>query len=484
MIQRAWHIFDLHCFVFILISFAIVVDITAAKGNGYSSTNPSDSIQYIASDNDYNLLVASLKGDLLIVEALLQKGANPNMMIEDGNTPLIFASLSGNIKICKLLVNKGADVNLKPPTGKTALIAATKGSHLDVVSFLLENGAQIDLQDELGRSAFMYAVSVGDSAMCSKFFESKTNINLKEENGFDALMIAVMNQQKSIVKWLIKNGANPNTVDKDLVSPIMVAVANTDFEMMEILLKNGANINNLSKYGETALALSIKKNDEALMQYLISHGADINQKLTLAETPLTIAHYYKHDNFLIEELENKNARQNYFPDFRRFTIGPQFTWNLNDFMLGLNIGIKEFKYKLDINSGILFRPFFNRVLLPISSNKYFQYWERRNYIFAGLNKNFEIYKIHTGWNPYLTLGLQGLYCFGSYRGTDLSLKNNFVLAPEIGLFHYLKNTQLGLTYQYADFGLTGISAHRIAISAKILFGSTYEFNSKFYKKWD
>jgi len=250
------------------------------------------------------------------------------------------------------------------------------------------------------------------------------------------------------------------------------------------LLKNGADINNLSKYGETALVISIKRNDEALMQYLISHGADINQRLTLAETPLTIAHYYKLDNFIIESLENKGARQNYFPDFRRITAGPQISWNFGDLMIGLNLGVKEFKYKFDFNTGIMFRPFFTRVLIPIGSNKYYQYWERRDFVFAGINRNFELFKSDKGWNPFLTIGVQGLYCFGSYRGTDLEIKNNFLLVPEIGFFQYLKKTQLGITYQYSDFGLQGVSAHRISITAKILFGSTFEYNSNFYKKWD
>jgi hypothetical protein len=153
-------------------------------------------------------------------------------------------------------------------------------------------------------------------------------------------------------------------------------------------------------------------------------------------------------------------------------------------MVGLNLGIKEFKYKFDINSGIMFRPFFTRVLVPAGTNTYYQFWERRDFVFAGVNKNFELYKNDKGWNPFLTFGLQGLYCFGSYRGTDVELKNKFHLVPEIGLFHYIKNVQLNLTYQYADFGLQGVSAHRVAITAKILFGSTFEYNSNFYKKWD
>jgi ankyrin repeat protein len=484
MTQRTWHIFNLKHFIFSNFLFWVAIVISFGKGIGISTPGATDSIQYIANDNDFNLLAASLKGDLAIAEALLQKGANPNTMIEDGSTPLIFASLSGNLKICKILINKGADINLRPQIGKTALITAAKAGHLDVVGYLIEKGAQIDLQDELGRTALMYAIASGDSAMCSRLVESKANMNIKEENGFDAVMIAIINQQKNIVQWLINKGANPNTTDNDNVSPIMLAVENADYEMIELLLKNGANINNLSKYGETALVISIKKNDEALMQFLISHGADINQRLSLAETPLTIASYYKVDNFIIESLEYKGARQNYFPDFLRYTIGPQITWNLNDLMIGLNLGIKEFKYKFDLNSGIMFRPFFTRVLLPAGTNTYIQYWERRNFVFAGLNKNFELLKNDNGWNPYLTFGLQGLYCFGSYRGTDLGLRNNFLLVPEVGIFHYLKNTQLSLVYQYADFGLQGIAAHRIAVTVKIIFGTTYVFNSNFYKKWD
>jgi len=469
----------------ILILLVLVnTGILYASMSGVKLMTDNDSLQYVPNDNEYNIVIAALRGDYSVVASLLEKGVSPNSTLEDGSTPLIYASQSGNLAICKLLVAKGAIINYRPLMGNTALIAAIRKGNSQIVEFLVEQGANINLTDDLGRTAFIYGAANGDSAMCEKLLALKADTKVRDHAGNDALLAAIINHKINMASILLSTGADANISDKDGVTPLMIAVGNSDYTIIELLLKYGADINHKSKHKETALTVAIRNNDEKLLQYLVKKGADVNQKLTLAETPLTIAYYNKHDNFIIETLEGLGARQNALPDFRRITFGPEITANSDDFMGGINLGTKEYKYNFDIAAGIIFRPFATRVLVHDIGNVYFQYWEKRNFAYIGLNKNFRLSNLEAHSLSGVTIGVKGLYTFGSYRGTVLNTANNFLLAPEVGVFHNFKGIQVNLVYQYLDFGNTGVSPHRINLTAKFVLGSNSVFNANSYRPWN
>ena len=67
-----------------------------------------------------NLILASNKGFLDIVQLLLDNGANVNDSNFDQQTALMEASEEGHFEVVKLLVQKGANVNLTDRRGRTA----------------------------------------------------------------------------------------------------------------------------------------------------------------------------------------------------------------------------------------------------------------------------------------------------------------------------------------------------------------------------
>jgi ankyrin repeat protein len=56
------------------------------------------------------------------VAALLEAGADPNMSNRKGVTPISAASHKGNIALMQLLINAGSVVNAVNQSGSTALI--------------------------------------------------------------------------------------------------------------------------------------------------------------------------------------------------------------------------------------------------------------------------------------------------------------------------------------------------------------------------
>ena len=83
------------------------------------------------------LMFATDKGNLEVVNLLLEKGANPN--INDtfyGSSPFLLSFSKGNIEIIKSMLNHGADISTETP-----LIYASYSDNPEVAKLLIEKGA-------------------------------------------------------------------------------------------------------------------------------------------------------------------------------------------------------------------------------------------------------------------------------------------------------------------------------------------------------
>jgi ankyrin repeat protein len=119
------------------------------------------------------LIAAAGKGDLLQVQQLLKRGANPNVNDDNGETPLIAAAFRDNVEVVEILIAAKADlnrkicgdgINPKSPYGpdglcETALGIAAGWGNLKTMSALLRAGADPNLADKHGRTPLMAAAN-------------------------------------------------------------------------------------------------------------------------------------------------------------------------------------------------------------------------------------------------------------------------------------------------------------------------------------
>ena len=94
-----------------------------------------------------NLTWACQSGDLIAVEALLDKGVSVEAMDESG-TPLIRGVEGQNIAVVKLLLEKGANVNSRDIFFKSPLHVAAAHGNMSILKLLIENGADVAAQDD------------------------------------------------------------------------------------------------------------------------------------------------------------------------------------------------------------------------------------------------------------------------------------------------------------------------------------------------
>lgn len=82
------------------------------------------------------------KGDVALVTALLDKGADINAKFRYGTTALFKAAERGHTEVVKLLIARGADVSVKDTFyGATAMTWALQNNHTGAVGALLEKDA-------------------------------------------------------------------------------------------------------------------------------------------------------------------------------------------------------------------------------------------------------------------------------------------------------------------------------------------------------
>lgn len=193
-------------------------------------------------ESGYSLLhFAVIQGDLKVVKALLDAGANPNVQDNKGRTPLFS---SNNVDIIKMLLESEADPDSPSPNGYTRLHIAIQDGKDNIVTVLLNAKANPNLQTDWGEASLHFAVKKSNSS-------------------------------KNIVKMLLDNGAQPNLQIKYLgKTPLYIAVEHkVDKDIIKMLLEAGANPNIKNTHGETPYYVAMTQKNDIIEEMLINAGA-------------------------------------------------------------------------------------------------------------------------------------------------------------------------------------------------------------------
>ena len=97
------------------------------------------------------------KGNLIGVQAELDKGVDVNAKREDGSTPLHCAALKGHKEVAELLIDKGSDVHAKDKWGSTPLHYAALKGHKEVAELLIDKGADVHAKGDDGKTPIDFA---------------------------------------------------------------------------------------------------------------------------------------------------------------------------------------------------------------------------------------------------------------------------------------------------------------------------------------
>jgi ankyrin repeat protein len=246
-----------------------------------------------------------------------------------GVTPLLLAAREGRLEAANALLDLGADINIVDPDQHTALILALINGHVDVAASLIERGADINMADRVGRTPLWAAVDLHTVPASNRpppreFDDERSSLEVIEmllargahvdaalrqqipyrtklDRGGDGvlgagttpLLRAAKAADTEVIERLLMHGADPKATTRNGVSGIMMAgnVAAREEDMtgrnksqediartIGVLLAAGADINAADTQGRTAAHGAALWGFTDVIRFLHKSGADLNQK--------------------------------------------------------------------------------------------------------------------------------------------------------------------------------------------------------------
>ncbi|MBC8486498.1 MAG: ankyrin repeat domain-containing protein [Bacteroidetes bacterium] len=418
---------------------------------------------YEITDPDFELLMAATEEDTSKVKALLETGTDVNTATYDGVTPLMYAAQNGHLRAVEILIDSGAKVNILPYNQVSALMGACIAGHVMVADTLILNGADVNTKNTDLVTPLMYAAAFDNFILTDVLIFYGADVNQKDLRGNTALLHAVYYNNLEITDLLLEYGANIDTTDNNGFTPLMVAAQNGYLQHVDYLIYKGANIDAENENNLTALSLAIINRNYEIARLLLDNGANVNHSISKARNQMSIAMEFcgKHIRQLLMEY---GADKNPKPRIDKLLIGADFNGNINDFMTGGNVCLNESKYGLQLQLGYKTRPWVRSVLYEVDEKTFYQFWEKRSCANLGLDKLFVLQRSSLKNYGGIFIGVNGVYTYGNFRGSDKKPENRFLVVPEAGFFWNYKKLSFKLNYEYMKLKNTKVSSHRINLS--------------------
>jgi len=200
-------------------------------------------------------------GNMGVLEALSKARTYIGAQDQRGVGALHFAALRGDVGLVEWMIDHKGDVDVATEHHTTPLMLASKRGHTDIISLLLGCHANTSLTDEAGCTALMHALSSGSSRAACKILDHDTSINVVDSPGRSALFHAVLGGEVDALTAVIKKNGRVNMIDEEGRSPLYQACLMGCMPLAQCLLDAHADPN-LSGKGSTVRPLPPQHSSE------------------------------------------------------------------------------------------------------------------------------------------------------------------------------------------------------------------------------
>lgn len=209
--------------------------------------------------------MAVKRGHASIVKILLENGASPNEVDDDGRPLLILAVSKNDLATVKNLLEKKADPDIADKFGWTPLTLAAKRGYVGIIEELANHGASLDLFGQ-GDSALMHAVEAKKAVAVKKLLAEGANPNLVSKSGFvltNAMFLSNDEEYKKILKIFITDPRTDPNIDSVYGTVIDLAI---DGEYVDVIAEFMDRIDP-KKFGEYILRAQEKAAPEIIKMF-------------------------------------------------------------------------------------------------------------------------------------------------------------------------------------------------------------------------
>ena len=255
------------------------------------------------------LLAAAKTGDLEVVEALVDSGADVRYKDQNHRSALITACRSpagDSDRKAAFLLDRGANIHLTSKFFGNALHAACAkpNARVELVRVLVSRGADVNAQGGKYGTAFQAACAHGGNDKVIRFLLSKADPCIEVPNSkygtpLQALC-AESHDNYEMARLLLEHGAHRNARGGKYGTALQAACSQRNREIVRVLLlkshpdetsfldeETNVNLEN-DKYG-SALHAACRNGDLEITTLLLEAGARINTNVRKFGTPLHVA---------------------------------------------------------------------------------------------------------------------------------------------------------------------------------------------------
>lgn len=252
---------------------------------------------------------AAKDGDDLIVECMIEEGADVNIQAADGRTALHLAAEHGNEAAARILLEHGARPNVQQSTkgdllnkkfngGRTPLHWAAGMGHEGIVRLLIDHKADIGIQNATSRSALQEAIFQHHDRVAKLLIDCGAPLFETDDEDWTLLHQAAYQGRLEIIKVLISKGLDVEgrTADNTIgnlsmakATPLLLVAHNSgSLPYCSIyLVDSGANITAENMSGNQSIHVACRRGYLPVVKVLLDAGANIEARDSVHnETPL------------------------------------------------------------------------------------------------------------------------------------------------------------------------------------------------------
>ncbi|MGH8248872.1 MAG: ankyrin repeat domain-containing protein [Gammaproteobacteria bacterium] len=132
---------------------------------------------------------------------------------ENLNDQMVSAARKGDLRVVSALLEKGADVNAKTVHGVSALCFAAGNGHLETVKFLMERGADLNAKDPIYTADALQWAAYRDQILVVRFLLPK----MPPDRSLGILNVGVQKGNLDLVKLALdRGGLSPDALSMAL----------------------------------------------------------------------------------------------------------------------------------------------------------------------------------------------------------------------------------------------------------------------------
>ena len=264
------------------------------------------------------------KGDLILIQRLIEMGANPNINSDKQQiSPLNIAIENKRDDIIYYLIQKNSDIKfINKKSQKSLLHYSVSSGNLELTRYLIKQGLDINLKDSSGKTPLHYAVISGNTEIVRLLLESdlKIDVNAIDLDQKSVLHHAIMlksDDMSDIINLLLSANANPKLLNNRGYCALHEAVLNQNVEAIELLANNPENAKIVDKWGLNSLHLisknNLNENSLKIVKLLKNKGIDIDASDENGN-PLIVSAIKNNQIELVKTLIDLNAKTDFLKD--------------------------------------------------------------------------------------------------------------------------------------------------------------------------